>query len=83
MKILVAEDDLGSLHMLERTLQNQGYEVIPTKHGQEAWQALQSKEPPSIAIFDWMMPEMDGLELIGNIRALKLPNYFYIILLTA
>jgi len=82
MKVLIAEDDMVSGLVLERTLQRWGYEVIKTKNGQEAWARFQA-EPVSMVITDWMMPQMDGIELCRRIRELRLDHYTYVILLSA
>jgi two-component system, cell cycle response regulator len=82
MKVLIAEDDMVSGLVLERTLQRWGYEVIKTKNGEEAWARFQA-EPVSIVITDWMMPLMDGVELCRRIRQLGLEHYTYVILLSA
>ena len=82
MKVLIAEDDMVSGLVLERTLQRWGYEVIKTKNGEEAWEKFQA-EPVSLVITDWMMPQMDGVELCRRIRQMSLEHYTYVILLSA
>jgi len=82
MKILIAEDALVSRRLLERHLQAWGHEVVAATDGAEAWQCFVTDEFP-IVISDWMMPQMDGLELVRRIRASERPGYVYIILLTA
>ena len=82
MKVLIAEDDMVSGLVLERTLQRWGYEVIKTKNGEEAWERFQA-EPVSMVITDWMMPQMDGAELCRRIRQLGLEHYTYVIMLSA
>ena len=83
MRILIAEDDPISRRVLQATLDKWGYEVVVTCDGLEAWETYQSEDPPRLAILDWMMPEMDGLEVCQKIRALRGQDYTYIILLTA
>lgn len=83
MKILVADDDAVSRRMLEATLQKWGYAVIVARDGAEAWQSLRSEDPPQLAILDWMMPEMDGLEVCRKARTDHRTPPTYIILLTA
>jgi sigma-B regulation protein RsbU (phosphoserine phosphatase) len=83
VKVLIAEDDAVSSRYLEAGLCKWGYEVIATKNGAEAWQALSGPEIPRMAILDWMMPEMDGLELCRKIRATAATKTTYVILLTA
>lgn len=83
MRILIAEDDLTSRTLLSALLKKVGYEVEAAVNGAEAWQALQGPDAPSLAILDWMMPEMDGLEVIRRVRALKSERPPYLIMLTA
>lgn len=83
MKILIAEDEPVSRRLLESKLVKWGYEVIATRDGNEAWQALQAEDPPRIAILDWMMPGMDGVAVCRKVRENIKEPYIYIILLTA
>jgi sigma-B regulation protein RsbU (phosphoserine phosphatase) len=83
MRILVAEDDAVSRRALELTLKQWGYEVLLAGDGAEAWQVLQEKEIPELAIVDWMMPALDGLELCRKVRQSPQTTPLYIILLTA
>ena len=83
MKILIAEDDPVSCRVLEARLINWGYDVVVTRDGNEAWRALQGKEAPRLAILDWMMPGIDGVEVCQKARKESERPYTYIILLTA
>jgi len=83
MKILIAEDDLTSRRILEAILAKWNYEVIATSDGLEAWQALQTENAPPIAIIDWMMPGMDGVDFCRKIRQTQTLTSTYIILLTS
>jgi len=80
-RILVAEDDPVSSALICARLINWGYDVIVTRNGMEAIMALRKKDAPSLAILDWMMPGMDGLEICRRIR--EVDRILYIILLTA
>ena len=82
MKILIAEDDAPSRILLERKLVSWGYEVIATEDGNQAWDAVQ-KESPNIAILDWLMPELSGIDVCRRIRNAENLPYIYIILITA
>ena len=82
MKILIAEDDHISRKILQTILTKQGNDVTAAEDGLKALEALQ-KETPEILITDWMMPDLDGLQLSRQVRELDLPSYVYIILLTA
>jgi phosphoserine phosphatase RsbU/P len=83
MRILIAEDEAVSRRLLQQTLQRWGYEVVVASDGTEAWRSLSSVDAPQLAIVDWMMPGIDGVELCQRVRALdaKLPTY--IVLLTS
>jgi len=82
MRILIAEDDLTSRTVLVGVLKKEGYEVTAAVNGVEAWQALQQPDPPALAILDWMMPEMNGLEVVYRVRALPTDRPPYLIMLT-
>jgi len=83
MKILIAEDDLVSRKMLEATLNRWGYDIVITSDGEAAWKALQEPDAPRLAILDWMMPGLDGVDVCRNARARQGAEPTYIILLTA
>jgi DNA-binding response OmpR family regulator len=80
-RILVAEDDAVSRELICTRLEKWGYEVIATQNGTEAMTALRKKDAPTLAILDWMMPGMDGLEICRRVR--EVDRVLYIILLTA
>jgi len=82
VKILIAEDDPVCRRVLEATLVKWGYEVLVTSDGIEAWQALQGENAPPLAILDWMMPGLDGIDICRKVRAMSSPTPIYIILLT-
>lgn len=84
MKVLVADDDLISGRSLEQTIKEWGYNATAAKNGEEAWQIIK-KEEIRLAVLDWMMPRMDGVELCRRIRQEfqeGISKYIYIILLT-
>jgi sigma-B regulation protein RsbU (phosphoserine phosphatase) len=83
MRILIAEDDAVSRRLLEATLIKFGHEVVVTADGAKAWAALQSKDAPRLAILDWMMPEIDGIEICRRLRRTPNTTPPYLILLTA
>jgi sigma-B regulation protein RsbU (phosphoserine phosphatase) len=82
MKILIAEDEPISRRILDTTLAKAGHNVVAVEDGLKALDLIQN-EVPDILVTDWMMPELDGLELCHRVRALNLSSYVYIILLTA
>jgi len=82
-RVLIAEDDNISRKLLKTALTKRGFDVLATSDGAEAWEALQHEDAPQLAILDWMMPEMDGVEVIRQLRAKKTKPYTYVVLLTA
>lgn len=83
MKVLVAEDDATSRRILRTMLTKWGYEVVEASDGVEALQVLQEEDAPRLAILDWMMPGMDGVQVCREIRRRGQEPYIYILLLTA
>src|SRR6266508_4601315 len=83
MKILIAEDDPISRRILEATLTRWGYEVVVTRDGAEAWEVLQQAGAPQLAVLDWMMPGMDGMQVCQHARVSASNESLYVILLTA
>ncbi len=83
MRILIAEDDPVSRSVLERFLRKWGHEVVITANGAAAWKELQRPDAPSLAILDWMMPEIDGPGVCRLVRALPRAASTYLIILTA
>ncbi len=83
MKVLIAEDDNMSRLRLKGLLKKWGYDVTDCANGKDAWDALQEKNPPRLLILDWLMPEMDGIELCRNILNEKHSSYIYILLLSS
>jgi CheY-like chemotaxis protein len=69
VKILIADDDPMTRHLLERSLSAWGYEVVAASDGRQAWNVLQGESPPPAAILDWMMPGMTGIEVCRQARA--------------
>ncbi len=82
-KILIAEDDVISRHLLANLLLKNGYEVIVCQNGNEAWEHLSKPNGPQLAILDWMMPGLRGIDICRNIRGLNLKIDPYMIILTA
>ena len=84
MKILIAEDDFISCKALENNLKEWGYDVLSARDGNEAWD-LAKQHDIRLAILDWNMPGIDGIELSQKIRneyQKEDSKYIYIILLT-
>ncbi len=83
MKILIAEDDPVSLRVLEEFLRRWGYQVVAVANGADAWALLVGEDAPRMAILDWVMPELEGIEICSRIRARSDRAYTFLILLTA
>jgi len=83
MKILIAEDDPVFRHVLETVLVNWGYDVVVAENGNDALRILRSGDPPRLAILDWMMPGLNGVEVCRKVREKIIDPYTYIILLTS
>jgi len=80
-RILVAEDDALSREVLSRLLTGWGYAVLQVQDGEQAWEVLRGAGAPRLAVLDWMMPRLDGLEVCRRVReAIAEPPY--LILLT-
>jgi two-component system, cell cycle response regulator len=83
MRILIADDDFTSRTVLTGLLKKSGHEAVVTVNGMEAWMAMQRPDAPRLAILDWMMPEMDGLEVVRQIRTMQIDRPPYLIILTS
>jgi two-component system, cell cycle response regulator len=83
LKVLAAEDNPVFRTMLSNMLSKWGYQPVLARDGNQAWEALQSPDGPQLAILDWMMPGLNGVDICRNIRAAGQERYVYILLLTA
>src|SRR5262249_17008266 len=81
MKAVVADDDRVAAKILSRTLQRWDFDVAVAFDGEDAWRRIEEADGPTLAILDWMMPNLDGPEVCRRVRD-KLSNASYIILLT-
>ncbi len=81
--VLIAEDDPVFRHLLESWLRRWNYRVVAVNNGLEAWKILQEKNSPHMAILDWVMPGMDGIDLCRKIREGESGPYRYVVLLTS
>jgi two-component system, cell cycle response regulator len=82
-RVLVADDDPSTRLLLRRALERAGLEVVEAEDGDQAWNLLTRGVSPQLAILDWMMPGVDGLELCRRLRSLPSDNYVYVVLLSA
>jgi serine/threonine protein kinase len=83
MKVLIADDDPVWRKLLTQNIQKWGFEVVEAEDGKRAWDMLQQHGAPRIAVLDWQMPELDGVDICRRIRSsLNLP-FIYTIILTS
>jgi len=83
VQILIAEDDLVSRKILTVVLTKWGYDPVAVKDGDAAWVAMQKPDAPKLAILDWNMPLLDGLEVCRRIRKMETSEPPYLIILTS
>jgi DNA-binding response OmpR family regulator len=83
LKILIAEDEFTTRMMVQVSLENWGYRVESVTNGEEAWAKLQKPDAANIAILDWEMPGLDGVEVCRRVKEMGSENPPYVILLTA
>lgn len=83
MRVLIADDEATSLALLNGLLKKEDCEAVSVNNGEDALKALRAKDSPKLAILDWMMPGMDGIDVCKKIHQLKLDKPPYIIMLTS
>jgi CheY-like chemotaxis protein len=83
MRILIADDDVVCRHLLSAVFRHWGYALTEVCDGEAAWQVLGSQPGPWLAILDWQMPGLDGLDVCRRVRSLPEDRLIYAILLTA
>ncbi|HEY6937224.1 MAG TPA: response regulator, partial [Terriglobales bacterium] len=81
MKVLVAEDDAFYSRILQSVLRDE-YEVMIAEDGSRAWEMLQAEAAPRLALLDWQMPGLDGLEVCRKVRAHPAMDGFYLVIAT-
>jgi phosphoserine phosphatase RsbU/P len=82
MKILIADDDRVTRRMLEVAALQWGYNTVLAEDGKAAWKILQDPEPPRLALLDWIMPGLSGLDICRRVRTEFRETPPYLILLT-
>lgn len=82
MQVLVVDDDASTLALLEKSFTKWGYDTLTAGNGRQAMEVLSSNRIDMV-VSDWVMPEMNGLELSRKIRGMELKYYIYIILISA
>lgn len=83
MRLLIAEDNRAARHVLCKTVGRWGYEVIEAADGESAWSIMASPDPPRIAVLDWIMPGLDGVEVCRRLGESKDMPLIYVIMLTS
>jgi len=83
MDVLVVDDSLFSRATVSHALVEHEYHPIQCADGVEAWDRLQSAQPPRLVVCDWVMPRLCGLDLCRHVRERRALPYIYFILLTA
>ena len=81
-RVLIADDDPVLRHALKSYLADWSYTSVVAENGESAWHALQQPEPPLLAVIDWNMPGMDGVDLCRHVRATPDLAAMYLIMLT-
>ncbi len=82
-RILIAEDDVVSRRVLELFLAKWNFQVEVASNGAEAWQIFQRDDSPRLAVLDWMMPGLEGVQICRQVRERADRPYVYILLLSA
>ncbi len=82
-KILIAEDDLVSRTMLCSVLSKAGYATLEADSGGQALKIMCQEDAPRLAILDWVLPGLNGLEIVKQLREKKLADPPYLIMLTS
>jgi CheY-like chemotaxis protein len=83
MKILVVDDDPISRKTVTALVGMYGHETVEAEDGVQAWEILQQPDPPLLAILDWMMPGLDGVQVCRRARARQEERPLYLIILTS
>lgn len=83
MRVLAADDDDALLRVLDRNLRSWGYETLTAANGFDAWRVLKREDAPPIAILDWDMPGMTGVEVCRLLRSTAHGAGCYVLMLTA
>ena len=83
MKVLIADDELMSRKLLQKTLERAGYDVTAVENGRLAAEQLCPANGPRLALLDWVMPELDGPGVCREVRKRKQQSYVYMVLLTS
>src|SRR5689334_14731701 len=82
VKVLVADDDPVTVASLTGLLSEWGYDPVAVRNGSEALNLLSASNGPSLAVLDWVLPDIYGTEVCRRLRAVQSLRYIYLILLT-
>ena len=77
MRILIADDNLVLQAVLKAMLEQWGYDVVVASDGEEAWRLLDRDDGPRVAILDWLMPALDGIDVCRRVREESRPVHVY------
>lgn len=83
MRVLLAEDDVFARRALKVLLTDWNYEVVDVANGTAALAVLAGADSPRLAVLDWMMPEMDGIDVCRQLRTRAVATPPYLLLVTA
>jgi serine/threonine protein kinase len=83
MKVLIAEDNPLWRNLLERNVSNWGFDAVIAQNGREAWEILQRADAPRLAVLDWEMPEMDGIDVCKRVKQSENLPFTYVLMLTS
>jgi DNA-binding response OmpR family regulator len=81
LRVLIADDDPIARRFLESAVSRAGYEAVVVSAGDEAWRVLSAEDGPGVAVLDWMMPGLTGIEVCEKVRAagLRIPPYLIVL----
>lgn len=82
-RVLVADDDPAILRLVKAIVEKEGYTAVPARDGKEAYKLLQSGEPFAAAIFDVVMPYIQGTELVRYMQSEKKLMKIPVLMMTA
>ncbi len=83
MKVLIADEDAAIRDLIVSTAPSAEMQVVSATEGARAWELLSDKDPPRLAVLDWVLLNMNGLEICRRIRQRSSASYTYVILLGA
>jgi two-component system, cell cycle response regulator len=82
MKILLVEDSYIERKKIGAFLAEWGFDYVGVGSGTEAIKLLEGPDAPDLALLDWLLPGMDGIDVLRRIRKLSQGNYIYTVMLT-